>query len=234
MPTYPDTKMIYIDDSGRPQSGLVVYGWIEFSQSEWRAVMRAWLDFRKDLWRKYRIPVDKELHTTEFANGRGDLSKKFPDQFRGPDGTPYKKDFGQHIAMLCLQQISSIQGVRVGAAYREGNPAELANIRTDLYRMLVADADARLKIQGALGHIYMDGEDSMYRHVHRELKLQDRNIIEDPVMLSSKESQLIQMADLVAWSAYSSINQHPSQKFAWNWYGDYLATRDPYRRPREM
>ncbi|WP_421083467.1 DUF3800 domain-containing protein [Rothia nasimurium] len=226
-----ETKMIYIDDSGRPQSGLVVYGWIEFPQHEWRAVMRAWLDFRKRLWRQYKIPVDKELHTTEFANGRGDLSKKFPDEFRGPDGTPYKKDFGKFIAQECLQQISSIRGIRVGACYQQGNPEDFAQTRTELYRLLVADIDSQLKIGNSLGQIYLDGEDDMYRHIHRELKLQERNIIEDPVMLSSKDSQLIQMADLVAWSAYSAINRHKSQEFAWNWYQDYLAVRDPRRSP---
>ncbi len=229
-----EAKMIYIDDSGRPQSGLVVYGWIEFSQYEWHAVMRSWLDFRKRLWRQYKIPVDKELHTTEFANGRGDLSKRFPDEFRGPDGTPYKKDFGKFIAQECLLQISSIRGVRVGACYRRGKPEDFAQTRTDLYRLLVADIDGQLKIDNSLGQIYLDGEDDMYRHIHRELKLQDRNIIEDPVMLSSKDSQLIQMADLVAWSAYSAINRHESQEFAWDWYQDYLAARDPRRAPIQL
>ncbi|MDO4897857.1 MAG: DUF3800 domain-containing protein [Rothia sp. (in: high G+C Gram-positive bacteria)] len=226
-----DTKMIYIDDSGRPQSGLVVYGFVEFSLTNWLNVMKAWLDFRKDLWKRYRIPVDKELHTTEFANGRGDLSKNFPDEFRSSDGTPYKKDFGQHIARLCLTQIASIQGVRVGAVFRQSQPEALGQTRTELYRELIKDLNGRLEADNMQALIYMDGEDDAYRHVHRELKLQERAIIEDPVMLSSKDSQLIQMADLVAWSAYSTVNRHPSQKFAWSWYQDYLAVRDPRRSP---
>lgn len=54
-------------------------------------------------------------------------------------------------------------------------------------------------------------------------------MFEGPLMLSSKHSQLIQIADLVVWSAYSAINKHASQEFAWHWYRDYLAVRDPNR-----
>lgn len=228
-----DVKFVYVDDSGRPQSGLVVYGWVEFSSADWQAILRSWLDFRKRLWRQYKIPVDKELHTTEYANGRSEIAKTFPDEFRATDGTPYKKDFGQHIAKLCLQQIGSMRGMRVGAIYRQADPANLAQTRTDLYRCLVNDLQQRMGHEQSQAQVFMDGEDDTYRHVHRELKLHGRRILEDPVMLSSKYSQLIQIADLVAWSAYSSINKHASQEFAWHWYRDFLAARDPNRSPLE-
>lgn len=47
-------------------------------------------------------------------------------------------------------------------------------------------------------------------------------------------SQLIQMADLVAWSANSHIDHGPGNEFAWNWYETYLAERDPNRHPQEI
>jgi hypothetical protein len=45
-------RLIYIDDSGHPASGLVVYGWIEFSPDRWASVLKTWLETRKRLWRE--------------------------------------------------------------------------------------------------------------------------------------------------------------------------------------
>ena len=79
-----------------------------------------------------------------------------------------------------------------------------------------------------------DGSDTSYRKTHRSLKLSQRRLIEDALHIDSRSSQLVQMADLVAWSANSAIDQHASNEFAWNWYGEYLSERDPSREPREI
>lgn len=71
-----------------------------------------------------------------------------------------------------------------------------------------------------------DGSDTSYRSTHRGLKLAQRRVIEDAIHTDSKHSQLIQMADLVAWSANSSIDRHHGNQFAWDWYDTYLAERD--------
>lgn len=105
---------------------------MELSSADWQEILRSWLDFRKRLWRQYKIPVDKELQTTEHANENSEIAKIFPDEFRATDGTPFKKDFGQHIAKLCLQQIGSMRGMRGGAIYRQADPANLAQTRIDL------------------------------------------------------------------------------------------------------
>jgi hypothetical protein len=78
-------RLIYVDDSGRPQSGLVVYGWVEFAPDRWAGVLRDWLDLRKRLWRESGIPVTQELHTVDYVNGRGRISRKFPDRHRHND-----------------------------------------------------------------------------------------------------------------------------------------------------
>lgn len=59
------TRLIYIDDSGHPASGLVVYGWVEFAPDRWASVLKSWLDTRKRLWREFSIAVTEELHTTQ-------------------------------------------------------------------------------------------------------------------------------------------------------------------------
>jgi Protein of unknown function (DUF3800) len=76
--------------------------------------------------------------------------------------------------------------------------------------------------------IFMDGDgsDQGYYSAHRALKLADRHVIEDPLFQVSHRSQWVQMADLVAWSAYQALQRSPDRRFAWNWYDDYLAAHD--------
>lgn len=50
----------------------------------------------------------------------------------------------------------------------------------------------------------MDGGDHL-RSAHRALRIKRRRILEDPTMRSSAESQLLQMADCCAYSAFQSV-----------------------------
>lgn len=226
--------MIYIDDSGRPQSGLAVYGWIEFSPDRWRSVLRSWLDTRKRLWREYRVPVTTELHTTAYANGRGRISTRIPDKHLH-DGVEYWKDFGREVALECLHTLRSTEGVTVGSVYRRGAPEEFASTKRELYGALVARFERELHATGILALVFMDGDgsDTSYRSAHRGLPLASRRVIEDAIHIDSSASQLIQMADLVAWCANATIDRTEKNNFAEQWYTDHLAERDPQRRPVE-
>ncbi len=96
--------------------------------------------------------------------------------------------------------------------------------------------ESELARSDSLGLIFMDGDgsDSSYRTTHRSLALTERRVIEDAIHIDSSGSQLVQMADLVAWSATATIDQHPKNEFAAQWYTDYLAERDPLREPQEL
>jgi hypothetical protein len=228
-------RLIYVDDSGHPQTGLVVYGWVEFAPDRWTSVLRAWLDMRKRLWREAGIPVTQELHTTDYVNGRGRISSRFPDRHRH-DGVEYWKDFGREIATECLDTLRSAEGLTVGAVFRQGDPKVLARTRHDTYAALIDRFENELRDANAVGMVFMDGDgsDSTYRTAHRALKLDQRRVIEDAIHLDSKHSQLEQMADLVAWSAYASLDRHAGNEFAWDWYARSLAERDPHRAPNEI
>jgi hypothetical protein len=105
-----------------------------------------------------------------------------------------------------------------------------------LYGALIAQFESELAVTDSLGLVVMDGDgsDTSYRSTHRRLKLDDRRIIEDAIHVDSRASQLVQMADLVAWSAMATIDRHPKNSFAWGWYANYLSERDPKREPQRL
>lgn len=228
-------RLIYVDDSGHPQSGLVTYGWIEFSPDRWADVLARWLDTRKRLWREFGVPVTQELHTTAYVNGRGRISKQIPDRHRH-EGVEYWKDFGREVAGECLETLRCSEGLTVGSVYRQGKPEHFATTKQQLYASLIERFENELANSDSLALVFMDGDgtDTSYRSTHRGLPLKVRRVVEDAIHLDSRSSQLVQMADLVAWSAYVSVERHPPAEFAWDWYTDHLAERDPQRKPIEI
>ncbi|WP_226338410.1 DUF3800 domain-containing protein [Arthrobacter sp. UM1] len=59
-------------------------------------------------------------------------------------------------------------------------------------------------------------------------------MIEDPVHTDSSASQLIQIADHVAWSANAALSPIKAHDFAHRWYDTHLSLRDPHRRPQAI
>lgn len=234
MPPHLD-RLIYVDDSGHPNTGLAVYGWIEFSPDRWPSVLRNWLDTRKSLWRESAVPVTEELHTTQYVNGRGRISTRMPDRFIA-DGRELWKDFGRSVATTCLEAIRCSEGLTTGAVYRRGAPEEIAQTKRRLYADFIAQKEQELAQSDSLAMVFMDGDgsDTSYRATHRNLALDQRRVIEDAIHLDSSSSQLIQMADLVAWVATATIDRHHKNAFAGEWYAHYLAERDRNRGPVEL
>ncbi|WIB06482.1 DUF3800 domain-containing protein [Arthrobacter sp. zg-Y20] len=228
-------RLIYVDDSGNPRSGLVVYGWVEFTPDHWPSALGNWLQMRKRLWREHRIPLTQELHTTEYVNGRGRISTQIPDRHIH-NGVEYWKDFGREVALECLETLRNTEGLSLGAVYRKGKPEDIAHTRQQAYAALVDRLEAELARSDSLALVFMDGDgsDTSYRSTHRNLRLSQRRVIEDAIHLDSRSSQLVQMADLVAWCANSSIDRHPRNEFAWEWFEKYLSERDPRRSPQEI
>ncbi|NMM92395.1 hypothetical protein B2J88_50585 [Rhodococcus sp. SRB_17] len=219
--------MFYSDDSGSVDTGFVVYSWIELPVDQWKAGLRAWLDLRKRLYRDYAIPADKELHSTKFVNGRARISTN--------PTVNTSKSLRTEVMELALETIGNTEGLTLGTAYRRTTalgPKYHAE-RVDVYRKLIDHLDDRLASSGELGMIFMDGNgtDQTYQKAHRELKLANRSIIEDPMFQGAHNSQWIQMADIVAYASYQHLLRHEAKKFAWSWYDDYLKGSDHNNGP---
>ena len=224
-------RLFYVDDSGHPQSGLVVYGWISFEPSKWSGVLGSWIANRKRLVKGFGIPVAKELHMTDYVLGRGRIAQRPPEELV-INGNILWRELGPQVAIECLETMSSIEGLQVGAVYRQRDPKRIQQTRRDLYGELLQIFEEQLQNEDSLGMVFMDGDgsDSVYRDSHRALPRAKRRIIEDPVYTDSRTSQLIQMADHVAWCANSSIARIPKHEFAHDWYEKYLAQRDCFNR----
>jgi hypothetical protein len=227
--------MIYMDDSGRPQNGLAVLGWIDFHPDHWSSVLGQWIETRKLLWREYGIPVRKELHTTAYVNGRDRISKRIPSKYVHDEKT-YWKDFGIDVALTCLHTLSSIEGLAIGSSFNQAHDGGIHVTKMHLYEDYLENFELELSRENALGLVFIDGNgnDQIFMKAHRKLARTNRLILEDPIHMNSKHSQFIQMADLVAWTAFAEVHESRDVRFAKNWYSEYLSSRDLSRTPRKL
>jgi len=221
MTTAP-VRLFYVDDSGAEDAGVVVYSWIECSAGDWRVGLRGWLDLRKDLYVRHGIPPAYELHATKFIRGVGNPSTRAEWNRR--------KQNRSLVMRAALTTIGRSPVLGIGTFYRRTSERGRAYQvqREHVYDALVAQIDTRLGAAGELGMIFMDGDGTatQYYNAHRALKLAHRNVIEDPLFVPAHRSAWVQMADLVAWTAYQSILRHPGKRFAWSWYDQHLLGRD--------
>lgn len=204
-------RVIYVDDSGSDRTGLAVFGWVELEAHAWNDVLRGWLDWRHELYRSIGLPADYELHTTKFAGGRG-----------RPTGTSWDnaKSHRAQVVADALRTLAELPGLSVGAAFQCGTGSGHHQVKADTYARLVRHLDARLTAAGDLGFVIMDGDgtDPIYRTAHRDLKLATRSLIEDPMFQHSHHSQWVQMADLVAYSAFVRLARIAAKPHTWRWW----------------
>ncbi|MEV3852476.1 MULTISPECIES: DUF3800 domain-containing protein [Streptomyces griseus group] len=212
------TKLFYLDDSGTVDTGFIVYGWLEIDIIHWAPALRCWLDFRKKLYSDVRIPADFEIHSTHFINGRDKPSLD-------PAWNRSKASRGR-AAQEALGAAAAMPGTRFGAAYRrttKTGPAYGAE-RTAVYEATLRHLDQQLTHDDDHGIIVMDGDgsDPSYQREHRKLKLATRRIVEDPWFSGSDTNQPVQVADLLAYTAYQTVLKHPGKTFMWQWWDQQL------------
>ncbi len=221
-------RLLYVDDSGAEATGWIVYGWIECTPAGWRDASLTLLELRKRLYRDYQVPPSQELHATKFVNGRHHISTT-------PMARPQWDALGRAVAVDCLSMLRDCPHIAVGVAYRRTHlrAKKFYVEKAETYAALVRHWDHNLAADDAFALITMDGDgsDSTYSNAHRGLDLGTRRIIEDPVFHDSARSQLIQMADLVAYSAYMYLRPHPGNVHAQQWYPDYLRSSDVHGGP---
>jgi hypothetical protein len=203
---------------------------VEVSAVHWASVLQRWLQQRRTLYANYGIPPSVELHATELIGGRGT-----PSRFAKVNRS---KQLRRHIVRDALAAIGEIDEIRVGTVYRytAERGRNYQAVKADVYSTLLHYWDTQCARESRFAMVYMDGDgsDKTYLDSHRRLHLGSRRIIEDPHHQHSHLSQWVQMADLIAWTAYQSIRKHTNKKFAWDWYDLYLAKPKPDSLMREV
>ncbi|ACU69710.1 hypothetical protein Caci_0775 [Catenulispora acidiphila DSM 44928] len=220
--------MYYVDDSGDPTKGIAVYSWIEVDTAQAPEAMAVWLRFRQQLFETYQIPTDFELHSTNFLAGRGHPSTE--------NKMNQSKTARREIFVAALKLISDLPGVSIGAVHRTSprRRTGFGEPMTDPFCRLVLGVDRRLFLGDLQGIMVIDGEGDgscrFYTRLFRSLGLSGQQLIAVPFFQPSYDSQWIQIADIVAYTAYQSVIRRPGREFCWTWYEDYI---DP-EGPREV
>jgi hypothetical protein len=210
--------LFFVDDSGDASIGVITA--LTFMADRWPTVLKGWLGWRRWMYKTWHLPTDFELHGQEFISGHGEVP-------------PYHDAAGQeHIPLIsttlglrkqayrtCLEQIDRQAELKVTTLACDGAGVP------ETYKRFVTTVDEWLGDMGEWGLLIVDGkDDASYRPAHRSLELRTRRIIEDPLMQSSRHSQLIQMADLAAHAAFQHLKEDPERRFMWDWYPRLLSS----------
>lgn len=175
--------LCYLDDSGDSRNGVTITALL-IEERQWSAVLNAWLDGRRAIHREFGVLKRSEIHANDLYKGRGrTASVSKPDAYART--IAWLEDWASEQDTYLLVFYDGQQGL--------SSPDEhvTADRSRELWDRAVRDAKP-------------------YREVHRSLEIEERRILEDPVMQDSRYSQLIQAADLIAYGAYHRHKQdHP-------------------------
>lgn len=209
-----------MDDSGDEHRDLL--GAVMLPLDAWRECLRAWLNWRRHLFKMWGIPADFELHAVDFLRPKRNQVPMNHSRSERVATSGINTQLGQRreVYRRSLDAIRHMPGVRIATVCRPGSD------RVETYQALLTAFQATMEETDQDVLVMVDGAslDPRLRGEHRVLKLNDRRIIEDPWPERSHHSQLLQIADLVVHAAYQHVARQPSREFMWNWYPDQLSS----------
>lgn len=209
------TYLAYIDDSG--DETLAVYTALLLPIERWTEALTLWLSFRKNLYRDYGIPADFEIHCKDLIQaGKG---RPAPGITYGVNTEASKR---RRVLELANATIRSIPDLQVVAKVH-------AHVSPDhCYRTLLSEIDAQMAAGDSWALLVVDGDGSQpyQKAAHRDLKLANRRIVEDPWHQGSHASQFVQMADVAAYSVFQAHRLRESRRQLWGWMATYLHPKE--------
>jgi hypothetical protein len=220
--------IIYVDDSGSRSTGCACYSWIEMRVDQHPMVLGQWTAFRMGLADDptVRIPVDFELHSSNFVKGRGNPSTLLEWNSRQRFGTRRWPVYEQ-----ALSQIGNLPGVQVGVVYRRvalerEHPAAIK----DLFSGLLQHLDRRLGASGTVGRVIVDGDGRDPTYLLGLQKPAPAPITRVDCVPAA-DDHCVQIADLVAYTGFQAVVRQPGSEFMWEWFSRHLPKADG---PREL
>ncbi len=206
----PVDRIYYIDESGIPSTGLALYTAIGVRAECVTEVLSAWQELRERWCHEYGVPVDFELHATNFLAGRGRPGNRNPTKVER-----------YHMVQAALDVIGAQASLSVVTVYTEG-AAHWGSAKRLAYGGLLRSLDRWLAEAGERGALVVDGDGSerLYEQVHQLVS--PGRIPLPATEVPAHMSPWIQMADLVAYSACQAIARQDSRRFMWGWYSRHL------------
>ncbi|WP_338695861.1 DUF3800 domain-containing protein [Streptomyces sp. Q6] len=208
-------RLYFVDDGGDART-TAVFASLGIDLPHIDTAMRHWLDFRAELAADARleIPANSSLHSVKLAGTRG----RHIHRSRSTDRATHQRH-SQEVILRGLRATATMAGARVRAVYRETD--NYGRDRPALYAALLSRLNAELAASGTHGVVILDGDgtEGSLRRAHRALPDAGRHIIGDPVFRPARNLDLLQAADMLAYSAYQSIAKQPSRAFMWHWFG---------------
>jgi hypothetical protein len=193
-----------IDDSGAEDAGILTNSWIAFEAAHATFLMREWRALRHRLRAEYGVPVTSYLHAS---------SARVP------------------AVELVLSTIGNNPVVRLGTIYRHTDKKGAAFYQEKLavFGKLITCIDTAVAARGGTAVLFVDGKGSnRLRQEYQTLRPQGVRTLE---FKPAKKMQLLQAADIVAWTAYQNIAQHHGKELVSAWYDTYLRPRDVHGGP---
>lgn len=208
-----DTYLLYTDDSG--EAGVTFFSGLLIPIDQWTESLRRWLEFRRWMHKKHQVPASFELHAYAWTPAK---DVPVPNDADAPVNTT--KGIRREIPEKGLKTISALPGLAV-VTVQHPSP-----VKADAYKDLLEGVSDELEKRGAWALMVVDGDpknpDPHVRDAHRQLKLKHRRVIEDGWLQDASVSQFIQMADLVAHSAFQAHHKLPARQFMWGWYAQHV------------
>ena len=213
-----ETYLMYVDDSG--DQTQTVYSALLVPVSAWTEHLERWLSLRQWLYKKYELPARFELHAYSWIPLKGE--PVVPDRPELLINTSV--GLRREIAERALFVVSQMAGLGVVTCVGAGAD------HVPVYEQLLATVDAELAARRSWALSIVDGDptnpDPHVQRAHRKLDIRRRRIVEDGWLQPAHMSQLIQMADLVAHSAFQAHRRRPERQFMWGWYAKHIHDRE--------
>lgn len=193
------TYLAYVDDSGDENHDLLTA--LLVPVDVWTDLLALWKGYRRWIERRFDVPPDVELHAVDLAkNARANPGDAFGGRLQRSDR--------QAVAKSGFRTLSNpeLKSLRFVTAYRQ-----VPQGSGDLYPLLVELIEEFLDWTKSFAVVWFDGTATSLtdhtRAIHRSLPIQTRRVLEDPCGYDSRESHLIQIADLAAYSAFWAVKR---------------------------
>jgi hypothetical protein len=207
---------MYTDESGSEE--FTLHSSVLVPVARWTSVLQKWLKYRSYLARKYSVPKSYHLHMHDWMGAR---DTPVPDDTRHAINT--SKKLRHELACKALKTIASCDVLVFTTTLK-------TPVARKAYVHHVTELDRFLGEQDSWGVVVLDGPFANAREKlapHREMDLASRRITEDPWVQPASGSQLVQMADIVAYAAFQAAQRNESKEFMWDWYPRLLHTLEP-------